>query len=122
MQTGNLDKAEEYAKKFVAKREKIPEGYNQLGQIYVAKGEWTHEFTNLTEDVSIVITVKDNPKVSVEVYYNDEITTDEDIKQIKEYLTDIIRYCYSVADEYNIKISDISESCSHKEVIKEAYN
>ena len=40
MQTGNLDKAEEYAKKFVAKREKIPEGYNQLGQIYVAKGEW----------------------------------------------------------------------------------
>ena len=40
MQIGNLDKAEEYAKKFVAKREKIPEGYNQLGQIYVAKGEW----------------------------------------------------------------------------------
>ncbi|MCI6186951.1 MAG: tetratricopeptide repeat protein [Spirochaetia bacterium] len=40
MQTGNLDKAEEYAKKFVAKKEKIPEGYNQLGQIYVAKGEW----------------------------------------------------------------------------------
>ena len=40
MQTGNLDKAEEYAKKFVARREKIPEGYNQLGQIYVAKGEW----------------------------------------------------------------------------------
>ena len=40
MQIGNLDKAEEYAKKFVAKKEKIPEGYNQLGQIYVAKGEW----------------------------------------------------------------------------------
>ncbi|MCI6651979.1 MAG: InlB B-repeat-containing protein [Ruminococcus sp.] len=43
----------------------------------VAKGEWTHKFTNLTEDVSIVITVKDNPKVSVEVYYNGEITTDK---------------------------------------------
>ena len=43
----------------------------------VEKGAWTHEFTNLTEDVSIVITVMDNPKVSVEVYYNDEITTDK---------------------------------------------
>ena len=40
MQIGNLDKAEEYAKEFVSKKEKIPEGYNQLGQIYVAKGEW----------------------------------------------------------------------------------
>lgn len=53
---------------------------------------------------------------------NDEITTDEDIEQIKEYLTDIINYCYSVADEYDIQIGDISESCSHKEVKEEADN
>ncbi len=42
----------------------------------VVKGEWTHEFTNLTEDVSIEITVKKNPTVNVEVYYGD-VTTDK---------------------------------------------
>ena len=40
LQIGNLDKAEEYAKEFVVKKGKVPEGYNQLGEIYVAKGEW----------------------------------------------------------------------------------
>lgn len=40
LQIGNLDKAEEYAKEFVVKKEKVPEGYNKLGEIYVAKGEW----------------------------------------------------------------------------------
>lgn len=43
----------------------------------VEKGAWTHEFTNLTENVEIEITVKDNPQVTVEVYYNDVITTDK---------------------------------------------
>ena len=43
----------------------------------VEKGKWTHEFTNLTENVNIEITVKKNPEVTVEVYYNDVITTDK---------------------------------------------
>ena len=33
LQIGNLDKAEEYAKEFVVKKGKVPEGYNQLGEI-----------------------------------------------------------------------------------------
>ncbi|MGN0462581.1 MAG: InlB B-repeat-containing protein [Ruminococcus sp.] len=60
----------------------------------VEKGAWTHEFTNLTEDVSIVITVKDNPKVTVQVYYNDEITTDKATVKIGgvEQSTSLIEY------------------------------
>lgn len=42
----------------------------------VKKGKWTNKFTNLTEDVSIEITVKKNPTVNVEVYYGD-VTTDK---------------------------------------------
>ncbi|MDD6645752.1 MAG: InlB B-repeat-containing protein [Oscillospiraceae bacterium] len=43
----------------------------------VTKGKWTHDFTNLTADVTITITLKDNPTVNVEVYYGDVSPTDK---------------------------------------------
>ena len=43
----------------------------------VASGPWTYDYTNLKQNLTINVTLTDNPKVTVQVYYNDEIATDK---------------------------------------------
>ena len=40
VQIGNLEKAEDFAKQFVERRATLPDGYNRLGEIAAAKGDY----------------------------------------------------------------------------------
>ncbi len=47
---------------------------------------------------------------------SDGIENDEDLDALQKYLQDIVGYCNSIANDYNLTIECINESCADKEV------
>lgn len=99
LQIGNLDKAEEYAKKYVEKKDSVPQGYNRLSEIYLAKGEWDkaksilEKSSNLTQPNAIAkkhlekikIGIAKNPVVSnAPVFETENLNGEDNVPEIIE--------------------------------------
>ncbi len=80
IQTGNYEKAEEMAEKFVESRPHLPEGYNLLGTINSARGELTKAKADYEKGLSLknpnIYAVKELEKIYNEMEANKEIYND----------------------------------------------
>ena len=82
IQTGNYEKAEEMADKFVMSRPQLPEGYNLLGTINSARGELNKAKASYEKGLGLknpnVFAVKALEKINSELEANKEIYNDEE--------------------------------------------
>ena len=80
IQTGNYEKAEEMANKFVDSRPQLPEGYNLLGTINSARGELSKAKAQYEKGISLknpnIYAVKELEKIYNEIEANKEIYND----------------------------------------------
>ena len=80
IQTGNYEKAEEMAGKFVESRPNLPEGYNLLGTINSARGELSKAKSEYEKGISLknpnIYAVKQLEKIYSEMEANKEIYND----------------------------------------------
>ena len=80
IQTGNYEKAEEMANKFVDSRPQLPEGYNLLGTINSARGELSKAKAQYEKGISLknpnIYAVKELEKIYNEMETNKEIYND----------------------------------------------
>ncbi len=80
IQTGNYEKAEEMADKFVASRPHLPEGYNLLGTINSARGELNKAKESYEKGLGLknpnVFAAKALEKINSELKANEEIYND----------------------------------------------
>ena len=80
IQTGNYEKAEEMAGKFVESRPNLPEGYNLLGTISSARGELSKAKSEYEKGISLknpnIYAVKQLEKIYSEMEANKEIYND----------------------------------------------
>ncbi|BDC94425.1 tetratricopeptide repeat protein [Treponema bryantii] len=83
IQTGNYEKAEEMANKFVESRPNMPEGYNLLGTISTARGELNKAKAEYEKGLSLknpnIYAVKQLEKIHSEMEANKEIYNDEEM-------------------------------------------
>ena len=77
IQTGNYEKAQEMAEKFIASRPQLPEGYNMLGTIDSARGDLTKAKLDYEKGISFknpnIYAVKELEKINTELEANKEI-------------------------------------------------
>ncbi len=82
IQTGNYEKAEEMADRFVASRPGLPEGYNLLGTINSARGELTKAKTEYEKGIGLknpnIFAVKALEKINSELEANKELYNDSE--------------------------------------------
>ena len=115
IQVGNLDKAEEYAKQYVQKKNNHVEGYNQLGEIYLAKGEFHKAKDVLEKSKTIkhpnIIAKKRLERVNEEIQHSPEIMNmpSFDFSSLQKE-DDII--AAQAEDEENVEVLDISQDNS----------
>ena len=115
IQVGNLDKAEEYAKQYVQKKNNHVEGYNQLGEIYLAKGEFHKAKDVLEKSKTIkhpnIIAKKRLERVNEEIQHSPEIMNmpSFDFSSLQKE-DDII--AAQAEDEENVEVVDISQDNS----------
>lgn len=80
IQTGNYEKAEEMANKFVESRPNLPDGYNLLGTINSARGELNKAKADYEKGISLknpnIYAVKELEKIYNEMEANKEIYND----------------------------------------------
>ena len=83
IQTGNYEKAEEMAGKFVESRPNMPEGYNLLGTINTARGELNKAKEEYEKGISLknpnVYAVKQLEKIHKEMAANQQIYNDTEM-------------------------------------------
>ena len=83
IQTGNYEKAEEMANKFVESRPNLPEGYNLLGTINSARGELNKAKEEYEKGISLknpnIYAVKQLEKIYNEMEANKEIYNDTEM-------------------------------------------
>ena len=83
IQTGNYEKAEEMANRFVDSRPQLPEGYNLLGTINSVRGDLKKAKTEYEKGVALknpnIYAVKELEKIYNELEANKEIYNDEEM-------------------------------------------
>ena len=110
IQTGNYEKAEEMADKFVASRPHLPEGYNLLGTINSARGELNKAKASYEKGLGLknpnVFAVKALEKINSELEANKEIYHDSEspIEVDADKLTE--EEGGNIADDSNLIASD----------------
>ncbi len=81
IQTGNYDKAEEFAAQVVDKNPQLPDGYNLLGTIQTARGELTKAKSEFEKGLSLknpnIYAAKELAKINQEIKKNQALYNDE---------------------------------------------
>ena len=81
IQTGNYEKAEKMAETFVERRPQLPEGYNILGTVQVARGDLAKAKTEYEKGISLknpnIYAVKELEKIYSELEKNQELYDDD---------------------------------------------
>ena len=81
IQTGNYEKAEKLAESFVERRPQLPEGYNILGTVQVARGDLSKAKAEYEKGISLknpnIYAVKELEKIYSELEKNQELYDDD---------------------------------------------
>ncbi len=83
IQTGDYERAEAMAEKFIDTRPKMPEGYNMLGTINIRRGQLKKAKADFEKGISLknpnIYAVKELEKIYTELESNKEIFNDEEM-------------------------------------------
>jgi len=122
IQTGNFEKAENYANDFVDCRSQLPEGYNRLGIVYRAKGELETAISEFERGLSLrkpnVFANKEIAKINALLKNQSEVPVEENVEpavedvenkvdELDEYLEDIVVEPLAQSDEEQFDYSQV---------------